>query len=151
MVNNVWYHAATVAYGAAATRKPRAEPAYSMGAIPDWVAEFIDSSGAHVIGETKVYNPLVTDPTKLRRGSVYPFGATEYDLRISILGERAGSAAAPLEPRADGKPYPPAKYKAAIDGGHRVKPRCGLDPRGLRGYGARSRCIPQRARQTACA
>ena len=122
MTNNVWFAAATAAFGAASTRKPRGAPAYSADAVPDWVAEFVDGSGVHVIGETKVYNPLLADPTALRRGAALAFGATEYDLRISILGERAGSAAEPLVPRRDDKPHPRAKYEAALDGGHRVVP-----------------------------
>ena len=84
--------------------------------------KFVDGSGVHVIGETKVYNTLLADPTTLRRGAALAFGATEYDLRISILGEHAGSAAEPLAPRLDGKPHPRAKYEAALDGGHRVVP-----------------------------
>ena len=79
-------------------------------------------SGSHTLGETKVYNNLVTNINKLRRGAVYAFGATEYDLRLQILGDQAGTAAAPLIPRADGKPHEPAKYKNALDGGHRVMP-----------------------------
>ena len=123
-VNNVWYQAATAVFGAAAMRKPTSEPAYSVGANPDWVAEFAGEGGVHtgILGENKVYNPLRSDETELRRASVYPFGATEYDLRISILGEHAGTAAAPLLPRADGKPHPTAKYESAIQGGHRVVP-----------------------------
>ena len=123
-MNNVWYQAATAVFGAAAMRKPSSEPAYSVGANPDWVAEFAGEGGVHtgILGENKVYNPLRSDETELRRASVYPFGATEYDLRISILGEHAGTAAAPLLPRADGKPHPTAKYESAIQGGHRVVP-----------------------------
>ena len=85
------------------------------------MAEFYDASGKHLLGETKVYNPVVSSPTELRRAAVYAFGATEHDLRVEILGERAGSAAAPLEPRPDGVPRK-AKYQHALDGGHRVVP-----------------------------
>ena len=120
MVNNEWFLAAKAAYGAPAMRKPTREPAYSLGANPDWVAEFTDSSGVHVLGETKVYNNLSTDRTKLRRCAVYAFGATEYDLRVKIfLGEHAATAAAPLIPRLDGEPHPSGKYTMALEGGHR--------------------------------
>ena len=83
---------------------------------------FTDTSGSHSLGETKVYNNLVTNITKLRRGAVYAFGATEYDLRLDILGEYAGTESTPLLPRADGAPHANAKYKHALDGGHRVIP-----------------------------
>jgi hypothetical protein len=42
-------------------------------------------------------------------------------LRVEILGERAGSAEAPLPPRPDGQPRK-AKYQEALDGGHTVVP-----------------------------
>ena len=72
-------------------------------------------SGVHILGETKVYNPIVTNPTKLRRASVYAFGATEHELRVKILGARA-------DPSSGGGTSAPAKYQAALDGGHRVVP-----------------------------
>ena len=68
-----------------------------------------------------ILNPIVSSPTEMRRAAVYAFGATEHDLRIEILGERAGTAATPLEPPPGGEPRT-AKYQHALDGGHRVIP-----------------------------
>ena len=61
---------------------------YSPDAIPDFVSEFGGAAGAHLIGEVKVYNPIVKVATLLRRGACYAFGATEAPLRVKILGER---------------------------------------------------------------
>ena len=81
--------------------------------------EFGGANGAHELFEAKVYNPVVADPGLLRRGATEPFGATEAHLRISILGDRAGTAAHPLPPKKDGG-VRKAKYQHALDGGHTV-------------------------------
>ena len=89
--------------GATHTFETKVAPTYSHPSCPDFVTEFGGSDGAHALYEVKLYNTIVTDQTRLRRGASYSFGATEAYLREEILGEHAGTEKAPLAPRSDGK------------------------------------------------
>ena len=120
-VVHVWCAATRAAMGFR-TFETHAEPPYSPDAIPDFVSEFGGAAGAHLIGEVKVYNPIVKVATLLRRGACYAFGATEAPLRVKILGERAGTPGAPLPPVRAGAEPRRAKYQVALDDGHEVVP-----------------------------
>lgn len=97
--------------------------AYSPDATPDFVTEFGGRDGSHILFELKVYNPLVENQTKLRRGAAYAFGATEAYLRSEILGARAtaSSTSRSQGTTRDGQPRT-AKYQEALDAGHDVIP-----------------------------
>ena len=120
-VVRIWVRAVQAVRGSTHTWATHEAPGYSRSAIPDFVSEFAGQALAHELGEIKCYNPVVSDPAQLWRGATHAFGATEARLRVEILGERAGSAEAPLPPRPDGQPRK-AKYQEALDGGHTVVP-----------------------------
>jgi hypothetical protein len=116
-----WVRAVQAVRGCPHTFEPHKPTSYTGTAIADFVSEFAGQGLAHEVCEVKCYNPIVSDAAQLWRGATHAFGATEARLRVSILGEHAGSTKAPLPPTLDGRPRV-AKYQAALDGGHTVVP-----------------------------
>jgi len=125
-VVNAWVAATQAAHGVPGTYATVSAPTYTAPAVPDFVSEFRGQDGAHIVGDVKVYNPILTTDAWMRRGAAAPFGATEPPLRSELLGAAAADTGASLGPtyrtgpRA-GQPRA-AHYQAALDGGHSVVP-----------------------------
>ena len=123
-----WVVATRAVRGAAGTYTTTSAPAWSGLAVPDFVSECAGQDAGHLVGEVKVYNPVLAAVAWQRRGASRPFGATEAHLRSLILGELATQAgAARAMPRCyasgprKGTPRV-AQYQAALDQGHTVVP-----------------------------
>ena len=127
-VVRAWVCAARAANGAANTFATHEAPHYSPGACPDFVSEYAGQDAGHLLGEVKVYNPILATLPWMRRGASLPFGATEARLRSAILGV-AACAAGPQRSlpttlgcgKNAGSPRQ-GKYDTAIGAGHTVIP-----------------------------